>query len=285
MRCDEVRELLGSYADGEVALETRAVVDAHVCACEACRRELGQLRELAERIKAGGSVCVPPALWDRIADQLDSARPPRSAKRTFRLRSILAFAACLLLVVGGGYLVLTRGLDFASKAEAATVDFSALLNGLSLDAEGAFRKFVSLYHGRRVSAADAQQHARQLNFAIPPELPGGFALQEIFALQIGDAPAAAAIYRRDGEFIGTIFHRAIHREDYGTYRDHPCVVGDHHGHRVEVGEWRLIHVTDATTCHCVLSRLDEKSQLPPILDAVAPHSDGAESGADHNDRP
>lgn len=285
MRCDEMREVLGSYADGEIAPEMRAAVDAHVCACEACRSELGQLRELAERIQAGGSVAVPPALWDRIADKLDSARPPRSTRRIFRLRSILAFAACLLLAVGGGYLVLTRGVDFASKAEAATVDFSVLLNGLSLDAEGAFRQFVALYHGRRVSAAEAQQHARQLNFAIPQELPGGFGLQEAFALQIGDTPAAAAIYRRDNEFIGTIFHRAIHREDYGTYRDHPCVVGEHRGHRVEAGEWHLIHVTDATTCHCVLSRLNEKSELPPILNAVAPHSDGSASDHDHNDRP
>lgn len=285
MCCNELRELLGPYIDGEVTPETRAAVDAHICSCESCRCEVGKMRELGHRIEAGGTNCAPPALWERIADRLDAAPASRETMRFPRIRSFLAIAAGLILAVTGGYVVLTHGLDFAPKAEAATVNFSLLLDGVSLNAEQAFRQFVALYHGRRVSAADARAHAQQLDFAIPDQLPGGFELREAFALQVGDAPAAAAIYFRHDEFVGTIFHRAIHAEDYGTYRDHPCVVGEHRGHRVTVGEWRLIHVTDATTCHCVLNRLDETSELPPILDAVAPHSHGAENSAPHQDRP
>ncbi|MFO0839802.1 MAG: zf-HC2 domain-containing protein [Phycisphaerae bacterium] len=268
--CDAMRELLGPYVDGEGSPETRAAIEAHVCACAECRREVEGIRELGDRIAAGAQSRVPPGLWGRIESRLSAAAPRRPLVRIFRLRSVLVAAACLVLSVGAYFAVLE---SLSSRAEAATVNFAALLDGLPVDAERAFRQFVALYRGRRVSAIEARRHAAQLNFALPPALPGGFELREAFALQIGDNPAAAAVYRRNGEFVGTIFHRAIHPEEYGTYRDHPCVVGEHRGHRVEVGAWRLVHVTDATTCHCVLSRLDGESELPPILDAVAPHWD------------
>lgn len=280
MRCDEVRELLGPYVDSELDAESRAVVDTHVCSCDSCQCEIRDIRALGDRIKSCGCGCgtVPPALWDRIANHVSPAPTPRARGLFLRLRPFAAAAACLLVAVGGLWL-LSGGPGLISTAQAAPVDFSVLLNGLSVDAEKAFRQFVDLYKGRRVSASEARQHAPQLNFAVPEDLPGGFALHEAFALRIGDAPAAAAIYRRDSEFIGTIFHRAIHPEDYGTYRDHPCVVGEHRGHRVDVGEWRLVHVTDATTCHCVLSRLDESKELPAILRAVAPDF---QAGTDHS---
>lgn len=259
--------MLGPYVDGEGSSDTRAAIEAHVCMCTECRFQVEDLRALASRIAAGSPTCVPPALWSRIESQLGAEPPRRRVARFLQLRSILAAAACLALAVGG-YLAILQGLS--ARAEAAPVNFSMLLDGLSVDAEKAFRQFVELYRARRVSSASARQHASQLNFAVPEQLPGGFALHEAYALMIGDSPAAAAIYRRNGEFVGTIFHRAIHPEDYGTYRDHPCVVGEHRGHRVQVGEWRLVHVTDATTCHCVLSRLDETNDLPAILQAVAP---------------
>lgn len=267
MGCDEMREMLGPYVDGEVSPESRAAIEAHVCTCRTCRCEVSRIQELGDRVNVGGSVCAPPASWERIEKRLAAAPMPQRVSRLLQLRSIIAAAACLVLAVGGGYVLFTQ---VGTRAEAATVNFSVLLDGLSVDAENAFRQFVQLYKGRRVTPQEARRHAPQLNFDIPATLPGGFELDEAFALQIGDAPAAAATYRRAGELIGTIFHRAIHPEDYGTHRDHPCVIGEHRGHRVDVGEWRLVHVTDATTCHCVLSRLDESKELPAILHAVAP---------------
>lgn len=268
MCCDEMREKLGPYVDGEGSPEARAAIEAHLCTCQHCRCEVGRLQDLGARIRNGGPVCVPPALWGRIEAELGETARPRRIPRLLRLRPVLTAAACLLLTVGGGYFLLTQGLG--TRADAATVNFSVLLDGLSVDAEAAFRQFVQLYRGRPVSASQARRHASQLNFDLPSNLPGGFELEGAFALQIGEAPAAAATYRRGSEFIGTIFHRAIHPEDYGTHRDRPCVVGEHRGHQVQVGGWRLVHVTDATTCHCVLSRLDETQELPPILQALAP---------------
>lgn len=281
--CEEMREVLGPYVDGEGSPETRAAIETHLRTCGDCHVEVARIRELGARIEASGSSHLPPSLWERIEARLSETNKPRRMSRWLRLRSVLAAAACLAFAFGGGYFLLIQGLS--TRAEAATVNFSVLLDGVSVDAEKAFREFVQLYRGRRVSAEEARRHASQLNFNIPATLPGRFELEEAFALKIGDAPAAAATYRRSGEFLGAIFHRAIHPEDYGTYRDHPCVIGEHHGHRVQVGEWRLVHVTDASTCHCILSRLDEMSELPPILDAVTPHSTSAPDSDAHAGHP
>ncbi|MBK8270645.1 MAG: hypothetical protein IPK83_21010 [Planctomycetes bacterium] len=127
---------------------------------------------------------------------------------------------------------------------------------------------------------EAKKIASHLNFEIPPELPGGFRFEMSHILQFGGETGVAARYSRDGEFLGAIFHRPIQREEFGTHKDYECVVGKHRGHAVTVGEWKLVHLTDATTCHCVLSRLDETTELPPVMAKIAPnsiapaHSDG-----------
>jgi len=62
-------------------------------------------------------------------------------------------------------------------------------------------------------------------------------------LLFGAHPGVAATYDRDGEFLGTVLHAAVQQEDFGTHRDYECVVGKHRGHKVEVGEWMLVHLT------------------------------------------
>ena len=101
-------------------------------------------------------------------------------------------------------------------------------------------------------------------------LPVGFRLQQVYVLQFGEHPGLAASYDRDGEFLGVIFHRPVRDEQFGTHKDYDCVVGKHRGHEVKVGPWRLVHLTDPTTCHCVLSKLDESTGLSEVLAAVAP---------------
>jgi hypothetical protein len=81
---------------------------------------------------------------------------------------------------------------------------------------------------------------------------------------------AAEYLRDDGEFLGAVFHPPVQEEDHGSHKDHPAVIGKHRGRKVEVGEWSLVHLTDPTTCHCVLSRLDEVTELPSVMAAMAP---------------
>lgn len=71
---EAIGELLGAYALDAVAPEEADLVEHHLFDCRRCRTEVDQHREMAAAL--GNSVLsLPPALWDRIAQQL--AATPR----------------------------------------------------------------------------------------------------------------------------------------------------------------------------------------------------------------
>ncbi len=271
MRCDEARARLGRYVDGETTSEARAAIEAHLAKCAACRAELRALRTLAAELARPSPASVPTGLFDAVESRLHEetkAAPDGQAGPRFRIGPLQsAMAAAVVFAVGIGLIATTVS---APKAEAATVHFEVLLDALPLDARKAFRKFLLLYDARAIAPAAAARSAPELNFAIPEVLPVGFRLQQVYVLQFGEHPGLAASYDRDGEFLGVIFHRPVRDEQFGTHKDYECVVGKHRGHEVKVGPWRLVHLTDPTTCHCVLSRLSDTTGLPEVFAAVAP---------------
>lgn len=273
MNCHSVRESLGAYLDGELSVEACAPIEAHLAGCPVCTSELEIMRSVTESIAESAAVQVPTRLWTEIERRLDYPvqRGPKLRFRFLRVRRY-ALAASILIAVGlGAWAFLSLGGD-ASTARASTVDFSMLLDGLPRDAVAAFERFLSRYNARPVLASEAKSSAPQLDFEIPAMLPGGFRLEKAYSLRFGDETGAAARYSHNGEFLGAIFHRPVHREEFGTHKDYECVIGQHRGHAVAVGDWKLVHVTDASTCHCVLSKLDDRSELPDVLKAVAPRS-------------
>lgn len=273
MNCHSVRESLGAYVDGELPVAVCPTVEAHLAGCPACALELELMRSVTASLAESTTIQVPARLWSEIERRLEcpvQGEATRGNRFLFVRRYVLA--ASLLIAVGlSAWAFLSLGGD-ASVASASTVDFSMLLDSLPTDAVAAFEKFLNQYSARPVSASEAKSAATHLDFEIPAVLPGGFRMEQAYTMRFGDESGAAARYSRNGEFLGAIFHRPIHREEFGTHKDYECVVGQHRGHAVSVGEWKLVHVTDASTCHCVLSKLGDHSDLPDILRAVAPRS-------------
>ncbi len=276
MCCEDYKLQIGRFLDNELTPDVRADVTEHLQTCSACNLELESLQELTLGISDSSEVSVPSDLWDSIECRL-GADADRSAKRAvmnyrpFRTRR-WALAASLVFVVGLGMLGVSL---MDNSAEASTINFSVLLDGLPLDAQKAFRKFLTLYDAQPGSPPDAKKFASSLDFETPPTLPGGFHLDSVYLLQFGDNPGVAASYIRGDEFLATIFHAPVTNENFGTHKDYDCVVGKHHGHKVKVGSWKMVHLTDPTTCHCVLSQLDEASELPAVMAAVAPRASTA----------
>lgn len=284
MNCDDIRELLGPLLDGELASDAAAEVASHAQSCSDCGVELQRLRDLASSLSVGVGATVPDNLWTSIEQRLDSAPRDRMGgvgpQRVFIHRKRWALAASVVVAIGVGLAGLTLT---GRRAVASTVDFRVLLDGLSVDARKAFGKFLVLYDARPGSPREALRFAPSLDFATPEMLPGGFQLDGVYLLRFGDSPGIAASYQRGDEFLATIFHPPVGREDFGSHKDYPCVVGRHHGHKVEVGAWTMVHLTDATTCHCVLSQLDEQTELPAVMAAVAPNGyDGNGHAQDHH---
>lgn len=270
MDCEAAQELLGSYVDNELSSEARVELENHLASCFLCSEELNAVRELVAPLSAPASAQVPDELWSSIEARLDEGRP--EGLRTLRIRFYKrppAIAASIILVIGVGLIGSLWSGD-ASRAEASTVDFGVLLDALPFDANRAFQKFLMKYDAREVSPSEARSVAPELNFAIPDRLADDYELDKTYVLQFGDRLGVAARYATNGKFMATIFHSPVAKEDYGSYKNHSCVVGKAHGHKVEVGDWRLVHLTDRTTCHCVLSQLDEEKELPAVLDAIAP---------------
>jgi hypothetical protein len=270
MNCQEVRPLLGVLLDEEVPLAQRQEIQRHLEACPGCHAEYRSLAELAAHLSA--PVSAPAQLWTAIEARL----PGVSRRSIFRFtRRTAGIAAGLAAAVGIGLLAWSWGFPLGSSpAEAADVDFGVLLSDLPEDARLAFDRFLAMYDARAATEAEARRHGAALNFALPQRLAGGFEREAVYVLSFGTKPGVAARYERNGEFLAMIFHPPVLEEDYGTHEDRECVVGKHRGHAVAVGEWSLVHITDPTTCHCILSRLDPMAELPAIVGEVVPNLGG-----------
>jgi len=285
--CQTIRELLGPYLDDEATPSQRAQVESHLLNCDDCADQLDELRSLAATLRDSVPVTVPRSLWGAIERRLEAQPAGRLRFLDFmRSRSFLAAAASIAVFIGLGLFTLHWS-GTRSAVEASTVDFAVLLDSLQHDAVGAFENFLSKYQAVATTPVEAKRFATELSFDLPLTLPGGFILQKTYRLRFGDKPGVAAQYSRNGEFLGVIFHAPVLREHFGTHKDRDCVVGKHRGHRVPVGEWSLVHLTDPTTCHCVLSRLDESTELPAVMAAVAPRSalTNGEMNNHHSDSP
>lgn len=268
--CDRFRDRFGEFIDGELPPAIQAEMQAHLDACTTCANDLDSAAELIGAIAAFDPPPVPQSIWERVERRLDAAeRKPQSSpgRRHWTSTTRLATAAAIIFAAG---LTLVGILSIDRSAKASDIDFTVLLDGLSFNADDAFAKFLAHNHARKTTVPEARRIGKNLSFDTPQELPGGFVLREIYTLRVGNNPGVAARYERNGEFLAAIFHRPVRAEDFGSHQDYPCVVGKHRGHMVAVGEWKLVHFTDPTTCHCLLSRLDETTELPPIMAAVAP---------------
>ncbi len=274
MCCEQHKHEIGRFLDDELTPDAHAKISEHLKTCSACSRELADIQELTSSISDSSRVTVPSNLWGSIKHRLDAATCEKPAKppvirsplvwsRRWAMAASLGFA----LAIGMFVLSLTN-----SPAQASAIDFGILLDALPLDAQKAFQKFLKLYDAQPGSPSDAKKFAPSLDFETPQTLPGGFALKSVYLLQFGNRPGVAATYGRDGEFLATIFHPPVEKESFGTHKDYPCAIGKHHGHKVEIGSWKMVHLTDPTTCHCVLSQLDETSELPAVMAAVAPRA-------------
>jgi|WetSurMetagenome_2_1015567.scaffolds.fasta_scaffold192030_1 anti-sigma factor RsiW len=75
MKCGEVKDWLAAYLDGEVPLEGRKLIDAHLAGCEGCRKEMRALASAQELLrktlldKAAG-VEPSPQAWERLSRQI-----------------------------------------------------------------------------------------------------------------------------------------------------------------------------------------------------------------------
>jgi len=99
MEHEALRENLSAFLDGELAPDSRSEVEAHLGACEACRRELESLKKASARFREAGKVRAPAALGGAV---LEKGRPKRRHP-TLDFAVALAAVVLILFVVGQAF--------------------------------------------------------------------------------------------------------------------------------------------------------------------------------------
>lgn len=64
MRCDEIRELLAGFQDGELDATQAAEVRQHLAGCESCRAELARLEKVKEVASKVQYKDLPLEVWE-----------------------------------------------------------------------------------------------------------------------------------------------------------------------------------------------------------------------------
>jgi anti-sigma factor RsiW len=111
--CDEIREQLIAYHDGELPAEARPGVEAHLLSCARCAREAALIREALERARALPVPEPPAAFWEEfeaaVRGRIAALRPPRRPawagvadrlQGLFLLRPVPVLATATALAVG-----------------------------------------------------------------------------------------------------------------------------------------------------------------------------------------
>jgi hypothetical protein len=122
----EVLDWIAWYAEPELPSNVRGVIDRHAAECLACREELSWIQD--ETDLAGGN--TPDAervfgqVLQRVKNEVDVSRP--APRRPHSQQSnLLAAAAAVLILVGGAWLGLSRGVPeplFTAAAPALSLE-------------------------------------------------------------------------------------------------------------------------------------------------------------------
>jgi hypothetical protein len=177
---------LHAYLDGQLSPVELAQLEAHLASCPACRGRLDEERGLIERADALLAAALPP---ERALPPFQGLRPA-SPLRRYRLP--LAWAATILLAVGGGWYL---GLNQIRREAPAAADglVASRLDSIPPPTSLAIREPAS----RRPAGREAVRQQAPADSAPAVPLPLPLAPTVVSAgppaeLKASDAPMAAA---------------------------------------------------------------------------------------------
>jgi len=106
--CEEVRELLSLYIDGNLDPSTREALEKHIESCAECEAELAGLRQTVEILRSLEEVEVPETFRSSLMEKVREVEPARAPGLKSRFakmfstgprRALVLAAAALILVV------------------------------------------------------------------------------------------------------------------------------------------------------------------------------------------
>jgi anti-sigma factor RsiW len=195
-------ELLAAYADGELPVETKSQIDAHLVGCARCRRDLSVHQAVRKRLGVEPLLAAPPALRERITSAIATtpvpvapAAAPRPAYFGFRSVALIMIALSLTSAVWIGVARRERS-DAPALSRLASSPSSVPL----------VRSVLADY--RRVTAGDLPGRARDLEvvrgavpFPVEPLHASGLRLLAAWTTELEGDAAAVLAYRWDDRIV------------------------------------------------------------------------------------
>jgi anti-sigma factor RsiW len=213
--CEEIRDLLSPYADGELDLVRGVEIERHLHDCSSCAAVLERTRALSTRL---GDPALyhqaPPGLAQRVRAALPGTTGPRHRLASIPWRPVLAAAAAVVLVafgVWGAVNVLTtpsRDELLAEQVVAAHVR-SSLLENHRVDRQSSNQHVVKPWF---IGKVDVAPEVKDLS-------EQGFTLEGGRLDYIDHQNAAALVYLRNGHLINVFIWRSSGKDSGPEYLD------------------------------------------------------------------
>ena len=198
MNCDQARDLVAAYADGELAMPHAGELEQHIEACAVCRGELAETTELRASVRSMATYHAAPA---GLAAQVHGVLPPlpaadggggpaaalsaTSAAPRKTTRFAAAAIACVLALVAGLYIA--RPFPGAALEDELVASHArALLTGHAIDVASSDRHAVKPWFNGRLDFSPA----------VYDLAAQGFALAGARIDYVNRRPVAALVYRR-----------------------------------------------------------------------------------------
>lgn len=208
-----VADLLGAYADGELRAADLRRVEAHLAACERCRREVLLQTGIRARLAAEREHSAPEALRDRIrgdirelaAGQRIPAAPPR---RSGFLRRAVPWAGWALAAVLAALLLLGERADPRRPTDVAVRAPDTVRVPMVRDALLDYRRLVR--NDLPVGGAALEEVEAQVPFPVTPLRSPQARLIGAWTTRIQGEPAAVLAYRwRDRVVVQYVVSEAL----------------------------------------------------------------------------
>lgn len=145
----DIQNRMAEYLEGDLALERRALFDAHLDGCEECSSELSELRSTIGLLRALPDVEAPPQLANDVMRRirLGEATPTGFARAGEFIRDLFApgiavpagaMVAAFALAVSNGQFQMPLGPSQARLPESASIQLSPIPREAQASAERAF---------------------------------------------------------------------------------------------------------------------------------------------------
>ncbi|MEU8821665.1 anti-sigma factor [Actinoplanes sp. NPDC048796] len=193
---DQVHTLVGPYVLDAVDDLERAAFERHLRDCEACRAEVGELREAGARLADGAWSVPPPRLRESVRAEIRNTRqlgPPARVRAARRRWPVVAAAAAVLLAAGTGtavYQVQDQRVRDERAAAVAARASEARVRAI-LTAPDLVVREEPLNSGGRVTVATSRLNDAGVIMLAAGAAPAGGRVYQLWTIRSGQDPASA----------------------------------------------------------------------------------------------